>query len=377
MPPSAPEECRRAPEKSRRVGIFRRAAGWLYGLGARIHRGTMARTASARGRLACAVVSVGGLTLGGAGKTPVAARLARALAERGHRVVLASRGYRGRSRVRVLLVSDGTTVRTGVEQAGDEALILAAHAPGVPVLVGRDRRIVGHHAVSVFDAEIVVLDDGFQHHRLARDLDIVCVDGRAGFGNARVVPAGPLREPIGALAQADWLCIVGGDGPGPARDRPPRREPPTRAPEHGQRASLEVRYGESHEIIHAERRPIALVSLDQRQRRAPESLAGAQVGMLAGIARPGSLRASLESLGAEVVTERIFPDHHAYAASDCRGLARNVDLWVTTEKDGLKILPAWVEEVPLFVLKIEAEIVEEAAVLERLEDHLRKAGRIP
>ena len=106
----------------------------LYGLGARIHRGWMARTAGARGRLSCAVVSVGGLTVGGAGKTPVAARLALGLSRRGHRVVLASRGYRGRSRDRVLVVSDGEHVRTGVEQAGDEALILAGHAPGVPVL---------------------------------------------------------------------------------------------------------------------------------------------------------------------------------------------------------------------------------------------------
>ncbi len=348
----------RAPERIGRVGILRRAVAWLYGLGARIHRGWMARTASSRGRLACAVVSVGALTVGGAGKTPVAARLALALSRRGHRVVLASRGYRGHSRERVLVVSDGTHVRTGVEQAGDEPLILAGHAPGVPVLVGPNRRIVGHHAVSVFDAEIVVLDDGFQHHGLARDLDVVCVDGRVGFGNALVVPAGPLREPIGALAQADWLCIVGGS------------EASSR------RAELAARYGERLEIIHAERRPVALSSLDQRQQRAPESLEGARVGMLAGIARPNSLRATLESLGAEVVAERIFPDHHDYGVEDCRGLARDVDLWVTTEKDGLKILPAWIEGVPLFVLKIEAEFEDEAAVIEGVEAHLREAGRL-
>lgn len=348
----------RAPERKGRVALFRRGVALLYGLGARIHRGWMARTAAARGRLSCAVVSVGGLTVGGAGKTPVAARLALGLSRRGHRVVLASRGYRGHSRERVLVVSDGEHVRTGVEQAGDESLILAGHAPGVPVLVGRNRRIVGHHAVSVFEAEILVLDDGFQHHGLARDLDIVCVDGRAGFGNGLVVPAGPLREPVGALAQADWLCIVGGSA------------------QSSRRSELESRYAERLEIVHARRKPIVLTSLDQQQQRAPESLDGTRVGMLAGIARPNSLRASLESLGAEVVAERIFPDHHDYSAPDCQGLTRSVDLWVTTEKDGLKILPTWIEGVPLFVLKIEAEFEEEEAVLGRVEAHLRGAGRI-
>ena len=188
----------------------RAIASILYGLGARFHRAQARWSRPSRGRPACAVLSVGGLTIGGAGKTPVAAALACALRLRGRRVVLASRGYRGRAHGPVTVVSDGRHVLSAVTASGDESLILAAHAPGVPVLVGPDRRIVGHHAVSRFDAEVLILDDGFQHHRLSRDLDIVCIDGAAGLGNRHVVPWGPLREPIAALRHADWLCIVDG-----------------------------------------------------------------------------------------------------------------------------------------------------------------------
>lgn len=331
---------------------------FFYAAGARLHRAFMRRRAAARGRLACAVVSVGALTVGGAGKTPVAARLAAGLAARGHRVALASRGYKGASKARVLLVSDGARIHASVEDAGDEALVLAAHAPGVPVLVGRDRRVVGHHAVSVFDCQILVLDDGFQHHRVAKDLEILCVDGASGFGNGRVLPAGPLREPLSALAHADWLCLVdrgGLDSRG---------------------GQIERRYGAGRTCLHVGRRPVALVGLDRRDRVPIAELAGRRLGLLAGIARPGSFRATLEGLGASVVRERLFPDHHRYREEDCRGLSTEVDYWVTTEKDAIKILPAWIRDVRLLVLQIEAEIEDEADVLGRIEAHLRAAGRL-
>jgi len=348
----------RRPDLSTRSSVGWRLVSLLYGLGARVHRTWMKYREPARGRLSCAVVSVGALTAGGAGKTPVAARVALGLAKRGWRVVLASRGYRGDSRDRVRVVSDGSLIRSSVEESGDESLVLAGHAPGVPILVGRDRRIVGHRAVSSFDAEILVLDDGFQHHRLARDVDIVCVDGIEGFGNGRVLPAGPLREPASALAKADWLCIVDGGGPG------------------SRGAEIEAHEGAGLSVMHVWRRPVELVRLDHKEHRRVESLAGLRVGLLAGIARPASLRRTLEGLGAEVAVERTFPDHHAYRAADCRGLDETVEIWVTTEKDALKILPEWIEGVSLFVLRIEAEIDGESRVLERVEEQLRHAGRL-
>ena len=386
-----------------------RIASAIYGVAAFTDRSLTRRTAPGRGRLACAVVSVGGLTVGGAGKTPVAARLALGLHARGWRVVLASRGYKGRSRQMVTLVSDGSRLHSSVRLAGDESFVLAAHAPGVPVLVGRDRRLVGHHAVSTFDAEILVLDDGFQHHRLARDLDIVCVDGVSGFGNQRLLPAGPLRESPRVLAHADWLCVVdgaafGSESSGDAlpgdviargfsksklkpkpksnsesKPKAPARRSQRRSDNNASDkspTSIEAREDASPEIIRARRRPVQLIALDRVETLTLESLRNRSVGLISGVARPGALRRSVEALGAEVVTERRFRDHHAYTESDLVDLDPQGLLWVTTEKDALKILPKWLGSTRLWVLEIEVEFDEEQKVLDRIEQQLRLAGRL-
>ena len=344
-----------------------RLASVFYGLGALVHRHFMRRTAAGRGRLACAVISVGGLTVGGAGKTPVAARLARLLHERGRRVVLASRGYKGRSRRSVTVVSDGSHIHSSIAHSGEESFVLAAHAPGVPVLVGRDRRVVGHHAVSAFDAEILILDDGFQHHRLARDLDIVCIDGVSGFGKRRLLPAGPLRESPRTLRFADWLCVVDGGLGGSATEGDELLP--------GEEVARDFASKE-HEIIRASRRPTRLVSLDRRRTMPIESLRDRRVGLLSGVARPGSVRRTIESLGARVVSERRFPDHHDYLPADCADLDHSSLLWLTTEKDALKILPGWLEGEMLWVLQIEIEFEDEEKMLDRLEERLRQAGRL-
>jgi tetraacyldisaccharide 4'-kinase len=343
-----------------------RVAAVFYAAGAWLHRAFMRRTSAGRGRLACAVVSVGGLTVGGAGKTPFAARLALGLHRRGWRVVLASRGYKGRNPLPVSVVSDGSYIRSKVAHSGDESFVLAAHAPGVPVLVGRDRRVVGHHAVSAFDAQIVILDDGFQHHRLARDLDIVCIDGPGGFGNRRLLPAGPLRESIRTLRHADWLCVIDADSGGATSGREGLREVEIVR-------SLE---NSGCDVVWAHRRAIALVALDQSGKLSLDSLRGRRVGLLSGVARPASVRRTLEGLGARVVAERRFRDHHAYAPKDCRGLDHSALMWITTEKDALKILPEWLGEDTLWVLRIEVEIEEENAVLARVEARLQAAGRL-
>lgn len=333
-------------------------ASWLYALGAIVHRRVGGWLRARRPRPACAIVSVGALTVGGAGKTPVAAGLAAGLARRGRRVVLASRGYGGTMREPVAVVSDGVAVRADATLVGDEPIVLAAHAPGVPVLVGRDRRIVAHRAVSEFGAEILVLDDGFQHHRLARDLDIVCVDAVAGLGNGRVMPAGPLREPVGSLRHADWLCIVGDEGgPSPAV------------------VALEERFRRDGRFAFAaRRRPGLLVSLDGTRRRAATELAGRRVGLVCGIALPASFRRTVEALGARLAALRAFPDHHAYRPEDLRDLDPTVDLWLTTEKDATKLPPSWPGAASLWVVPIELELEDEDALLDRLEAALQASG---
>jgi len=280
--------------------------------------------------------------------------------------VLASRGYKGCSRSPVSVVSDGSYIHSRVSHTGDESFVLAAHAPGVPVLVGRDRRVVGHHAVSAFNAEIVVLDDGFQHHRLARDLDIVCIDGPGGFGNRRLLPAGPLRESISTLRHADWLCVVDGRSGGAASTGEALRE-----------AEI-VRSFEASgsDVVWANRSPVELVSLAGSDKLSLKTLKGRRVGLLSGVARPASVRLTLEALGAQVVAERRFRDHHEYAPKDCSDLDHSVLIWITTEKDAFKILPEWLGDDTLWVLRIEVEIDEEDTVLDRLEARLRADGRL-
>lgn len=334
------------------------AASLVWSGGARLHRSIATRGRAFRGRPACAVVSVGGLTLGGAGKTPAAAAVARGLHEVGLRVVLASRGYGGRTRDPVTVVSDGQHVRARAARTGEESLVLAAHAPGVPVLVGRDRLVVGHRAVSGFDADVLVLDDGFQHHGLARDFDLVCVDGVVGLGNGRVFPAGPLREPRSVLRAADALLIVDGQV---AESAAACRE----------RLGLARIVGPEVPIHRARRSPRSLVPLGGGDAVAPDRLAGQEVGLLAGIARPDSFRRSLEALGATVVEERLFPDHHAYAERDFAGRrsgrAMSPDVhWITTEKDAYKLVSRWLEPLRVSVLQMELEVDDGPVLTERI-----------
>jgi tetraacyldisaccharide 4'-kinase len=327
---------------------------WLYALGARAARGLRGRRFRAPTRLACRVVSVGSLVVGGSGKTPAAAWVAAQLRARGLRVALASRGYGRRSRERVTVVSDGRHVCASGRESGDEALLLAAHAPGVPVLVGRDRGVVGLRAIAAFGADVLVLDDGFQHHRLARDVEIVCFDG-GGLGSGHVLPRGPLRESIRALRAADAVLVV--DGPLPDADAARIRAAAPRAAWFAGR-----------------RRPVSMRALGGGDAQPVESLRGRRVGMLAGIARPDSLRRTLAELGAEVVAERVFPDHHRYRARDLADLA-GAELWITTEKDAGKILARWAHGADVRVLAIALDVEEPARLLDWLERRLRSSYR--
>jgi tetraacyldisaccharide 4'-kinase len=331
-------------------------AAWAYGAGARLHRGLYRSGLCREQRLSCRVVSVGNLVVGGAGKTPAAAWIAQQLRRRGHKVVLASRGYGRRGSERVRVVSDGRFVHGRAETAGDEPMVLAAHAPGVPVLVGRDRTLVGWRALAAFGADVLVLDDGFQHHRLHRDVDIVVFDGALGFGNRHCLPRGPLREPLRALRRAQAVGVV--DGPLAEED-----------------ATLLERLAPGAFRFTARRRPAALRPLAGGDRQDPAQLRGRELGMLCGLARPVCLRATLEALGARVVAERSFPDHHRYRRADLAGLADRAPLWITTEKDAVKITPSWSGAADLRVLSIDLAVDEPDAFVDWLEAQLQR-GRV-
>jgi tetraacyldisaccharide 4'-kinase len=323
-----------------------------WAAGAWLHRGVYRFGWKRRMRLPLRVVSVGSLVVGGAGKTPAAAWIAGALLARGHKVVLASRGHGRRGRGEVVVVSDGRFVRSLASAAGDEPMVLAARAPGVPVLVGRDRVRLGWRALSAFSADVLVLDDGFQHHRLHRDVDLVVFDGAIGFGAGGCLPWGALREPAHGLARADAIGVV--DGP-----LAPQAE-----------ARLERLAPRAFRFA-ARRRPVSVRPLAGGSAAPPEWLAGRAVGVFSGLAQPASLRRGVEALGAEVVAELRFGDHHRYRPADLAGLAAQAPVWITTEKDAIKIPAAWARSADVRVLAIELAVEEPDRLLGWLDARLR------
>ncbi len=320
----------------------------FYGLAARAHRALV----RPRHNPACRVISVGNLVVGGSAKTPATAWIASQLRDRGHRTAIASRGHGRRSRAPLVVVSDGRHVHASVREAGDEPMLLAGLAPGVPVIVGRDRTLAGLRAAGVFGADVLVLDDGFQHHRLARHVDLVLIDAALGFGNRFTLPRGPLREPLSALRHADAIGVVGGALPA------------------GEEALIAQLAPAAFRFV-ARRRPIALRRVGSNDELPLSQLAGREVGLLSGIARPDSLRESVRALGATVVAERSFPDHHVYRRSDLAALEQEASLWITTAKDALKIPSHAVGRAELRVLAIAFEVDDPAALLDWLEARLR------
>lgn len=301
--------------------------GWAYGA-------TVSwKAANARPyRAAAKVVCVGNLTAGGSGKTPIAIAVARALIERQKRTFILTRGYGGKMQGPGVVDLAHDTF----EEAGDEALLLAGAAP---VIVSRDRA-AGAKLADDDRADVIVMDDGHQNFSLAKDLSIVVVDAQTGFGNGRILPAGPLRENIApGLARAQAVVLVGDGTP--------------KLP------------GFGGPVLRA-----TLVPVD-----AP-GVAGQRVVAFAGIGRPQKFFATLRALGAEIVEERAYEDHHAYTAAEfarLRSRAKALDAsLVTTEKDFVRLTPAEREDVRFIPVRA---AFEDRAALDALLDRI--APRTP
>jgi len=294
-------------------------------------------------RLPVPVISVGNLTVGGTGKTPIVILLANLLLHHGRRPAVLSRGYGGTAGETVNVVSDGKRILLGWPEAGDEPFLIARAAPGVPVLTGRKRRLAGQVARERFGADCLILDDALQHRSLFRDLEIVMVDAAHPFGNGFLLPRGPLREPPAALKRADMVIRTG-------RDDSPLTPLPVAA-------TLPAFRG-----LH---RPVCLVEALTGETLPLDRLRGMKVAAFAGIGRPDGFRRNLIELGAEVVAFRAFADHHAYAPPDIEvlsSLARQsgAERLVTTEKDGVRLadLSACLPEILLLRIRMAISPVE-------------------
>ena len=188
-----------------------------YGMATRLKEVGLKRHWLQTRRLPCPVLSIGNLTVGGTGKTPLTLYTARMLSTWGYRVAILSRGYKGSCEKIGAVVSDGRRIHLSAQQAGDEPLMMATELRNVPVLVGQNRFKNGQVAIEAFGSNIIVLDDGFQHRRLERQIDLLLVDHHRGFGNRFLLPRGPLREPLSAITRAHAIIETrAGDSVSPA-----------------------------------------------------------------------------------------------------------------------------------------------------------------
>jgi tetraacyldisaccharide 4'-kinase len=292
------------------------------------------------------VVSVGNLAVGGTGKTPITLWLARQLAADGTRVAILLRGYAGEAR-QVTLVSQGKGPVVSVDVAGDEAVMLAKSFAGV-VLTAR-KRLDGVERARQLGCGVVVLDDGFQHRALARDFDLVLINGRSGT----VLPAGPMREGQTALRRADAVALVRKEG-----------SPPP-ALQDNAKPAFSVSFV-----------PTALVEADggEWQERPLTMLSGRRIAVIAGIAEPAPFYAALRQWEVEIAEIFEFPDHHRYTAADWQHLSRatrDIEWVVTTEKDLVKLEHFPFARGKLLALRVTPEVENGDALVAMIR---RRAG---
>ncbi|MCP4686641.1 MAG: tetraacyldisaccharide 4'-kinase, partial [Desulfobacterales bacterium] len=195
------------------LSAFLSLASILYGGVTKIRTECFRKGLFITKRLPCKVISVGNITVGGTGKTPMAIYVARLLQKLGRSPAIISRGYKGGAESAGGVVSDGRAILLGPDASGDEPYLMASALPNIPVLVGKDRFTAGERAIREFHPDVIVLDDAFQHLRLSRDVNLALLDHRRPFGNARLLPRGPLREPLSALSRADAYLITRADAP--------------------------------------------------------------------------------------------------------------------------------------------------------------------
>ena len=310
-------------------------------------------------QLAVPVISVGNLTVGGTGKTPCVAWLANWLQAEGYAVAILSRGYKRASAGRVE-VSNGKTLLCDAVTAGDEPYLLAQSCPGVRVVVDQDRYAAGRWLADRATISVFLLDDGYQHLRLWRDLNLVLVDTIDDLASARMVPFGRLREPLTALRRADAVVV-------------------TRADQAFDRAALEttIRHYIRAQIpiFYAQHTLTKLRCLGTHETRQMTALVGKPVAAFSGIARPERFLNDLEKLGLQVVWQRSFADHHRYTQAEFESIVTEAKqagamALLTTEKDAANLQTPWATAAALPVYA--AQLAFRCAEAEALQGLIRK-----
>src|SRR5438874_4545560 len=310
--------------------------------------------------LGCLVISIGNLTVGGTGKTPIVEKFARALRAGGRRVAILSRGYKSvprRSRKKSWnpfakkrpepprIVSDGKSLLLDSLTAGDEPYMLANNLKDVIVVMDKDRVKSGLFAIRELKADTLLLDDGLQYLHLKHRLDIVLIDRQAPFGNEHLLPRGTLREPPRNLRRASYIFITKSTG-----------EP------NDQLIERIRRYNRTAEIIECAHRPLHLQNVLTGEQLPLERLRDTYIGSICGIAAPESFEDGLRKLGARIELSKRYTDHHRYSEGELqsfinRCIRRDLEMIVTTEKDAVRLPRLAKPDVPIYFLRVDIQIL--------------------
>ena len=310
-------------------------------------------------KLPCKVISIGNITVGGTGKTPTVIILANLLKRKGYRPAVLSRGYGGKTKAPVNIVSDGNDILMEHAAAGDEPILIAKYTEGIPVITGSDRALTGKFAIKNLGVDILILDDAFQHRRLYRDIDIVLMNREKPFGNGFLLPRGPLREPPEALQRADIILWKDKTDDG----RYPLYQ------EQGTDKFLPVLSGYL--------KPKAITKGNAKASLPSEHIMGKNICAFAGIGSPETFGETIASLGGTLVALLAFPDHYRYTSTDISDIlkqasASGAEMIITSEKDAIRLtaFPDFLKDI--FILKVEMEILPsletfETVILDKLK----------
>jgi len=309
-------------------------------------------------RLPCPVVSVGNLSVGGTGKTPMTMWVAQYVAARGKKVAILSRGYRRHSRETFLLVSNGKEILVSQNEAGDEPFLMATCCPGVIVAVGANRYELGRWVLDRLAIDCFVLDDGFQHVGLARDLNLLLIDISDSVGMQSLLPVGRLREPLSEAQRATSIIFTRVED---LEEMEPMRQ------------RLERAVGKAVSPIATRFEAERLTSRNGDVVHDPSLLKGKRVLIFSGVANASSFRRLVEGLAAQVVADLRYSDHMTYTEETLRQIHEQADkvqaqVLLTTEKDLVKVQPLWPYSDPVWALSVGIKFLE---VQDRLEAQLQ------
>ena len=335
-----------------------RGISWIYDFGVRTKLGLYKWGIKITHELPCCVISIGNITVGGTGKTPTAQKMAQIIKDMGYKVVILNRGYRSHWNKDIGVVSNGKKIFMTANEAGDEAYLMAKTLPGIPVVIGKNRAITGEYAVKELGAEVIIMDDGYQHWPLKRDLDVVLVDTLNMFGNGAVLPRGILREPLKNLDRGDLFLL-------------------TKTDQSSKLSRMQLRstianFNDRAPVIESVHNPKNFVEIADWYKGIAENtqdleiLHGKDVIVFSAIGNPSSFEQTLCSIGLNIVEAVRYPDHHDYGMVEMqyineRASNKKAVAIITTAKDAVKIPTEFIysnREIPLYILNMDICITE-------------------